>query len=33
MPVRPFDIVASLVDVGLFFGAAGLLVAGVIGLR
>lgn len=33
MPVRSVDVVASLFQVGLFFGAAAVLVAGVVGLR
>ena len=33
MSVRPFDVVSSLFEVGVFFGAAAVLVAGVVGLR
>ncbi|MDB5328738.1 MAG: hypothetical protein JWM57_4307 [Phycisphaerales bacterium] len=33
MPVRSVDIVSSLLQVGLFMGAAAVLVAGVVGLR
>jgi hypothetical protein len=33
MPVGPFDVVSSLLQVGMFFGAAAVLVAGVVGLR